>query len=274
MKTTTKIVLSLILFLFLLNLSVIIAVSFIDADKYERRYIVHTTSVSQENLIAIDVASFRTIRIDKEESNEVKNLNVSGTIRISPANDQETENKLLLPEELLKSTDITSSDDTLIIRLKPGVLYEQYVDERKGKFFLINDINYFVHTNTVDVICNMAEIKVDVRNITTEKINIHTYGNVEIDSCRVEFVEPDIQNNSGRFLLKNSQVNELRIDLDKIGRAWQIENCAIEVENLTGSGKHNVVLTNSEAKIMNWHPKNKDAQLTVTLKGDTASVLF
>jgi hypothetical protein len=46
------------------------------------------------------------------------------------------------------------------------------------------------------------------------------------------------------------------------------------VEHLTGSGTHRVDLPKSEAKIMNWHPKNKDAQLTVTLKGDTASVML
>ena len=83
-----------------------------------------------------------------------------------------------------------------------------------------------------------------------------------------------MRNSPNQFLLKNSQVKELNIDLDQIGNTWIIENCDIEVENLTGSNKHSVSLPKSEAKLMHWMPKNKDAQLTVTLYGDTARVEF
>jgi hypothetical protein len=76
------------------------------------------------------------------------------------------------------------------------------------------------------------------------------------------------------FLLTNSQAKELSIDLDQIEGDWQIENCDIEVKNLTGSKKHNVSLSKNEAKIINWIPKNQDAELTVTLKGDTAKIVF
>jgi hypothetical protein len=162
----------------------------------------------------------------------------------------------------------------MIIRLKQDKLYEEFIKNKDRKHLIINGANYYIHTNTVDIVCDLGGIQFDVRNITTDRIAIKGYGHVEIDSCRANLVEPYIQNRWGRFLLKNSQVNELRIDLDKIRSPWTIENCAIEVENLTGSSTYRVDLSKSEAKIINWIPKNQDAQLMVTLKGDTASVVF
>ena len=280
MRLTTKIVIGIIISIFLLSLCFIIGVSFIDTEKFERRFNVNQPSISQETIIAVDIEPYQTIWIDEEEYQEVKNIFLQGMIRINPVSKQEDTNKLFMPEALLQFVNIIYSSDTLIIRLKTDKLYERYVKNREeasffsNSFRIISGVNFFAHPNTVDIVCNVDRIKVDIRNITTDKIRIQTVGDIEIDSCQVEIIESYARKNWPSFLLKNSQVKELNIDLDQTGRSWKIENCEIEVENLTGSGNHSVVLPKSEAKIMNWIPKDKDAKLTVTLYGDTARIVF
>ena len=272
MKLTTKIVLGIIISIFLLSFCVIIGISFVDTEKYELRSNVKTSTIPQENIIAVDVEPYQTIRIDQVQIQEERNVYPSGTIRVKPITGEEEKNKLFLPEELLRFTEINSSNDTLIIRFKMDEFLDKYAN--RVKWITVSGVNISAYTNTVDVICSVSGIKVDVRNIVTDKINIHTSGEIEIDSCQANLIEPYMQNKSRRFLLKNSQVKILNIDLDQMGNTWQIENCDIEEENLTGSNRHSVNLSKSEAKIMNWIPKDKDAWLTVTLYGDTASIVF
>jgi hypothetical protein len=276
MKLTTKIVTGIIISIFLLSIGVIIGISFIDIEKYRQSYTgVSLPRISQENIITVEVEPYQTIMVDKELMNDKRDFNPFGTILIKPINEGE-KNKLFLPEELLRFTDITSSNDTLIIRLKMDELYEQHYpnkETKSGILYALDGANFFIHSNTVDVICNMYGIELDIRNMETDRIKINTYDDVTIDSCHTNLIKPTMSK-GGRFLLKNSQVKELNIDLDQIGYGWQIENCDIEVENLTGSGKHRTDLAMSEAKSMNWLPKSKDAQLTVTLHGDTAKVIF
>ena len=276
MKLTTKIVLGIIISIFLLSAGVIIGISFIDIEKYRQSYTgVSLPRISQENIITVEVEPYQTIMVEKELMNDKRDFNPFGTILIKPVINEGEKNKLLLPEELLRFTDITSSNDTLIIRLKMDELYEQHYpnkETKSGILYALDGANFFIHSNTVDVICNLYGIKLDIRNMETDRIKINTYGEVTIDSCQVNLIEPSMHRR--KFLLTNSQVKELNIDLDRIGYGWQIENCDIEVENLTGSGKYRTDLAMSEAKTMNWLPKSKDAQLTVTLHGDTAKVMF
>ena len=147
------------------------------------------------------------------------------------------------------------------------------VKERPGMGYILDGVNYTIYSNIVDIVCNINNIKVEIRNIKTDIIKIITQSEIFVDSCQANLIEPYMINNWRKFSLKNSQVKELNIDLDLM-RNWQVENCEIEVENLTGSGTHRVTQPKSEAKIMNWIPKNQDAQLVVTLLGDTAKVIF
>ena len=270
MKLTTKIVLGIIISIFLLSIGFIIGLSFIDTGEYSG---VSLPSISQENIISVEVAPYQTIRIDEELMQGEHDFSFGGTILIKPITNEGEKNKLFLPEELLRFTDIASSNDTLIIRLK---MDEQYLSDQKTNrrtLYALGGANFFIHPSTVDVICNLSGIKVDIRNMETERIKINTSGEVTIDSCQANLIEPSM-NRWWAFSLKNSRVRELTVDLDQIGRLGLIENCDIEVKNLTGSGNHRTDLSKSEAKTMNWIPKNKDAQLVVTLHGDTAKVMF
>jgi len=276
MKLTTKIVIGFILSIFILVLGFIIVFSFTDRVNYSWNS--EKLSISQENIISIDVEAYKTIWMDSEPSmcNEY-NVYPEGTISIKPVTVPNEENKLFIPKELTQIFNIISSNDTLIIRLKIKDLYDKYTENtsrNKHLFSGIGGFNLSVHTNTVDIISNLSGIKTDVRNIETDKIKINTPGDIYIDSCQADIIEPYMISNRKSFKLKNSQVKELNIDLDCMANNWKVENCGIEVENLTGSDSYKVELPKSEAKVMNWIPKNKDAKLNVTLRGDTARIVF
>ena len=273
MRLTTKIVLSIFLSLFLLSFCFIIGLKFVNKERGS-----NPPNLSQENMTAVAIAPYRTIRIDEiqKTSDEEYYIVPFGTFRLKPIINTEDGNKLYLPEELLQFTDISFSGDTLIISLKTDELRDKFFPEREtqSRHHTIYDVYFFMHTNTVDVICNLDGIQVEVQNIIADTIRINTGGNIVIDSCRANIIEPTMRRNWKSFLLTNSQVKELNIDLDKTGNSRQIRNCDIEVENLTGSGNHRTDLTKNEAKIMNWIPKDNDAQLTVTLHGDTTQIVF
>ena len=277
MRFTTKIVLGIFLSIFLLSLGAIIGFSFTDRVNYNWTS-KGKLSISQENIISVDLKPYKTIRVEKDlYPGDKYNIHLQGTLYINPITASDEKNKLFLSEELFQFSDIVSSNDTLIIRLQIKDLHEKYVANKPRKvshLYVIEGFNFYVHTNTVDIISNLNGVSIDVRNIKTDKININTYGNAYIDSCQTGVIEPHVRGWHKSFRLKNSQVKELNIDLDLMAGNWTVENCDIEVENLTGSGKYDVQLPKSEAKIMNWIPKDKDAKLNVTLYGDTARIVF
>ena len=272
MRLSTKIITGIILSIFLLTTSAIIGLSFIDTEKYERQIRTSDATVSQENIITLSVEPFQAIKISYAAKNQREHeIYPFGAMHLQPVMNEEDKNKLSLPEELLRFVDIASSNDTLIIRINMDKIHEQYrpsVMERP-----MSGVNFFINTSMVDVINNAENIKIDIQNMTTEAIHLQTNGSVYIANCQADIITPRMER-SGRFQLKDSQVRELNIDLDQMGRSWQIDNCDIEVENLTGSNRHNVNLPKSEAKIMNWLPKNADARLNITLRGDSAQVIF
>ena len=283
MRLTTKIVIGFILSIFILALGFIIGFSFTDRINYSRNYNTEDFNpnferfnISQENITLIEVKPYKTILLESEPDINNEYKYPQGTIFIKPANIPAEKNKLFIPEELSQFLNIISLNDTLTIRLKMKDLYEKYdaISQNKNSLFSIYEFNLSVNTNTVDINNNLSEVDIDIRNIKTDKVKINTSGKLNIDSCQVDIIEPHIRDEHKKFRLKNSQVKELKIDLDYMTSNWMVSNCDIEVENLTGSDSHNVELPKSEAKVMNWIPKNKDAKLSVTLRGDTARIVF
>jgi len=270
MKLTTKIVLGIIAAIFLLSLIFIIGFSFTDRvnENNERP----DDDISQENITPVEVKPYKTIWLDETRMSDEYNVHPTGNFKFRPLINPEDENKLFLPEELLQFADFISSNDTLIIRLKTKEIHDKYSEKKNEKKYLIRQIsgfNFSANINAVNVISNL-DIKIDVKNITTDKISINTRGEIVIDSCKADIIEP-ITN--CKLKLKNSQVKELNIDLDVMGN-FEVENCNIEVENLTGGKYHHVQQPKSEARTVNWLPKNKEARLQVLLLGDTARIVF
>ena len=277
MKLTTKIVLGIIISIFLLSFVFIICISFIDKENDMFNPNSRFKSISQENIISVDIEPFKTVFIYEELEQKRRNIFPGGTVTLQPVINENEKNKILLPEELLKFTGITSSNDTLFIWLKMDEVYEQHEEsisaiEKRGMAYALDGFNFYLHTNLVDIVCDIDKIKIDIQNIKTDIINVRSFGEISIDSCQANLIET-YSRHWKTTLIKNSKVKELSIDLDVI-KNWKTEGCEIEILNLTGSGKHSVLFTENTTKVTNWIPKNKEAQLMVTLHGDTARIVF
>ena len=92
---------------------------------------------------------------------------------------------------------------------------------------------------------------------------------LRIDSC--DFRSLSV-NNADNLDLVNSRIRYVYLDLDGM-RHWSAVHCQLDNEYLTGSREHYNEIQKGECSQMHWKPKNKDAQLNVTLKQE-ASVLL
>ena len=273
MRLTTKIVLGIILSIYLLALGLIIGFSFTDRvnNDWSRNH-ANRSTISQENRISVDVKPYNTIWLDLRHDYTIVMI---GTLHIKPIVNPEEKDKVFLSEELSQFVNIISSNDTLIIRLKEKELDDKYyIKNKKINHTLIDGFNFHVYTDKIDIINNVSNIKTIIQNVTADRMNFSSLGDIYIDSCQANIIEPEVRGSDKEFRLKNTQAKELNIDLDWMTYNWSVENCDIEVENLTGHADHDIQFPKSEAKILNWIPKNKDAQLNVTLFGDTARIVF
>lgn len=269
MKLTTKIILGIILSIFILSIGLIIGLSFKDRERYDHANSRHT--ISQENIIEINVAPYKVVHLRDLDNTNNYNTHSQGVLYVKPLQNESDKNKLSIPEELAPYIVTQSSADTLTIMVDMHKIDDAF---HKTNYFytVVSGVNMYLYTDIVNIKNDRNGTTTEINNIKTDHIKVNSCGSVHIHSCKAITVEPVIRNYND-FSLKESTVKYLNIDLDQIG-SWYVENCNIEVENLTGSNYNNVQLPKSEARVMNWLPKNKDSQLQLTLYGDTARVTF
>lgn len=271
MKTTTKIVLGIILSIFILAIGFIVGFSFTDR-KYHR-YNKYLVEISQENRKNIQVDAYKTIVLAMEPEQHDFCLYFGGELNLLPANDNGA-NNLSFPEELDGFFTADIVNDTLFIKIQTDKLCAKFDSIKHIELHRsITGIVFEATTNQIDVINGAFGINTNVKDVKTDKIKITTISDIYIENCKTDVLEPIMKIDHKIIKLKDSQVKKLNIDLDNMSQ-WSVENCEIEEENLTGSRRHESHFSKSEAKIMNWLPKNKDAQLSVTLSGDTTRIVF
>ena len=273
MRTTTKIVIGIILSIFVLFIGLIIGLSFI-GKKIEPQ----PNPTFSENMRSIRVNSYKTIQLDLEPmQQEVCNVFLSGKLSLVPMNGDNESDNFSFPEESSDFFTVNSVNDTLFIKINQEKLHAKFGVTGNRKYPVsVSGLVFELKTNHVDVINNIDNIGIEIKDIKTDKIRIKSEGGVFIENCKADAVEPQMINDSGfrDFLLKNSQVKKLNIDLDYMSN-WRVENCEIEEENLTGSrDDHHNQLQNSKVKTINWFPKNSDARLNINLPGNTTRIVF
>ncbi|MDR1381252.1 MAG: hypothetical protein LBJ47_07205, partial [Tannerella sp.] len=135
---------------------------------------------------------------------------------------------------------------------------------------LFSGINLYLHTSHVDVINKTRDIPTNIRNVMTDTVKVRSDGDIRIDSCDVRIIEPL---KAQFFKINGCRIGTLNIDLDLV-RKWSVENSRVGTENFTGSGRHEITLTDSHSERMNWLPKNRDSKLNITLRGDTTGIVL
>jgi hypothetical protein len=274
MKPTTKITIAIILSIFVLSLTFITGFSFTDRKNYHRTYGT-IVNISQDHQTGIETGAYRTVVLEREKEVEVKRIyHVFAVencgLHLNPVSAESEKNTLFIPDELLDFISATTCNDTLTIKIKVDELSGKYgANERTTVSF--TGINFYLHTARVDVINRLFEIPTFIRDIETDTVRVNSKGNVRIESCTVQVVEP-LKVRS--FKISDCKIRTLNTDLNFAGN-WKVERCQIETENLTGSGSHNItLLADDDTKRINWLPKNKDSKLNITLQGDTTGLVF
>lgn len=271
MRLTTKITIGIILSVFIISLATIIAFSFSDRKKYKSRFQSDMVAIPLDQKTGIDINSYQVIVLDKEQTDTEVNYywnTENCCLTFNPVTIENERNKIFMPEALSDFVTINIFDDTLTVKVNVEELRKKYLDTNKYNI-VISGLQFNLHTSAVNVVNKLNDVRTEIRNIETDNIDIKTSGDVTIYGCNTD--KAAIL--SGSLKIIDSKIKELNLDLDHM-RSWKIENCTIEVENLTGGNNHNIQQPKDEAEKINWLPKNKDARLNVTLYGDTSQIVF
>lgn len=267
MRLTTKIVAGIILSFFLLTITYIIAMSFTDRkDAYEHR-------ISSESKIGLEVKPYKTVKITCEPHESEGFFNLFGAFILQPKTTDDEANKLFIPEELSRFVVVESSGDTLVINVKMQEIKKAYFDNKALRSNRLFGADFNLYTTDIDVISDLPEVNIIVKNIETDQIKLNTSSYTLIENCKADLVEPSVSGRWKMLEVKNSHIKNLVMDFDKIGEWTLTNNTTIEVGNFTGSKDNSKMqFSNQTIRAINWHPKSKDSRLTVTLPGDTARI--
>jgi hypothetical protein len=267
MRRTTKITVGIILSIFALSLTFIIGFSF--TDRKNNRHLVSIANIPQEDRTGINTEPYRTVVLEREYSEHRVSAGENCGLFLNPVTTDDEGNRLFVPAALHDFISVETRGDTLAVRLKVDALFEKYREDGKHHI-LFSGINLYLHTSHVDVINKTRDIPTNIRNVMTDTVKVRSDGDIRIDSCDVRIIEPL---KAQFFKINGCRIGTLNIDLDLV-QNWKVEKSKVGTENFTGSRRHDIILTDNEAKNINWLPKNKDSKLVITLPGDTTGFVL
>ena len=285
MRLSTKIIIGIILSIFLLSLLHIISFSFTDRKHYQKIFLDRSIKIPQMDKTGINIESYRVITVaSKRSDNEggfyIYFTNEENGLFIQPAASTDEENSLFIPKALYDCISTKSNNDTLTLTINLDEVRDKYgtIDEANAKSnhslsssIPVSGFNLYLHTSNINVINQLNGVQTLISNIVAESIKISSKGDVTIDSCKANVIEPYSKR---KLNVSNSFAKVLILDLDEINN-WKIDNCDIEARNYTGGRpNHSITITGDESEKINWLPKNKEAELNLKFKGSAAKINF
>ncbi|MDR1222295.1 MAG: hypothetical protein LBL07_05375 [Tannerella sp.] len=274
MRLTTKIIIGIILSIFSIALLFIVCFSF-TGRKNRNHSNVKIIHLPQENQTGIELPPFRTVIIDEEpyESEEPHiTSGDNGSLYIHSIPEKNSPAMLFIPESLKDCVSTGMTGDTLNIKLKLLDLHNKHKSD-EYKHHAVFGINLHFIPSEIDIINKLRNLSIQIKNIETDTVKVNSYGDVSIDSCNADVITPVIRTGYKKLTVKNCRAKKINLDLDSNSH-WNIENCNIEEENLTGSRNHDMIRHRNESGKINWLPKNREAKLNITVQGDTTQISF
>ena len=274
MRLTTKIILSIIMSIFLISLTFIIGFSFTDRKNYNHSNVA-SIDLPQDNMTGIELPSLKTILIDEipfESNNHLYGITDKCSIFFDSIPANSSPGMLFIPSVLKDYISFNASNDTLTVKLNLRDLGNKYRSDEYA-FHSISGVNLYFTISNLDIISNIQLIPVNIKNIDTDSIKINSRGDIWIDSCKVQLIDPRIMDNYRSLKVTNCNIKRITIDMDNI-RNWNIENCVVEEEFFTGSERHNMFLHRNDSGTKKWMPKNKNARLNIEIQGDTTQFII
>ena len=219
---------------------------------------------------SISISSYKILKI--EELSKVSYGHTMGKLFVKPYKYAVQTGYFYFPNELLSMVTKRMSGDTLIIQLnydekKLDAIKEKYKCGRLNAFFHL----YTNPTSALSIRNEVNELDTELKGVSLSEAVVNSCSSIVVDSCNI-----DKLNLSGWYpsvCLQNSKINIFSLDLENLNN-WNVHNCQINEEHLTGNRDHAIRLPKSECKRMTWKGKTKDASLHVDLDSDKASISF
>jgi hypothetical protein len=275
MRLTTKIIIGIILSIFSIALLFIVCFSF-TGRKNRNHSNVNVIHLPQDRPAGIEPAPFRTVIIDEEpcepEEGHRMTFGDNCNLYIDSMAEKNSPERFLIPESLKDFVSAGTTGDTLNIKLNLWELHEKY-KSAGYEHHVVTGIDLHVIPSTVDIINKLQNLSIHIKNIGTDTVKINTCGDLSIDSCHVNVIDPTVRTGYKKLTVTNCHAKKMHLDLDN-NHHWNIENCHIEEEDLTGSRTHSITQHRNESVKINWLPKTKEAKLNITVPGDTAQIIF
>ena len=285
MRLTTKIIIGIILSIFLLSLVFIIAFSFTDRRHYEAINPNAKVDIPQEHKTVVKLASYRAIVFETEQT-DLDNpyfylLNSYNGLFVNPITTADAGNELIFPEELSDFVAVQANNDTLAVKIRIDEIRKKYLktDETKNiyhKGILMGipcvGLNLHLATSNVNVINRVSGLPIEVANFDTDSILVNSTGDVDILSCKVNFIKPVIADNKYSLHVRQSDIHTMNIDLDSVD-FYRFENCNIEVINYSSNRTRYINFDDKDTgkvKTVNWLPKKPKVELNISFKGKTS----
>lgn len=210
-------------------------------------------------LTQMDVSPFRVVNvsIDTGKLNK-RRVAVDGGLSVVQSVDGKS--KLSYPKGLEHYLSAVTENDTLYLKFK----ISDSNAKKQDKFFL--EISKMILTADSSLVAVQSEIPgffVKLEKLEADSVSLKAFF-LNVDSCR--FRSLSVQKTRS-LKLKNSCIHNTYLDLDSVS-GWSADSCKLENEYLTGSKRHYNDLKKGECRRMYWNPKNKDAELNITLEAE------
>lgn len=208
-------------------------------------------------------AEMNGVRAVKLYASDLREVWLAGAcVNLVPSGDEKI--RVTYPEsDYLK---VTQQGDTLIVCLD---LSSYNLPKQRDKHIL-SALQASSLQLTIEADANLAFISNTIPGMRThmgglqlDSLSTYTKGEkLQLDSCSVQVLRAGGDNTS--FVANKSTISHLYLDLDFLNN-WQVNNCVVDTEHLTGSGSHRNHLQKGECRQMIWTPKQENAELVVTM---------
>lgn len=266
MRLTTKLVIGIILLVFIASISAIVGLSFTDLPtRSHRMNEVRTNAVKYMDL---KVDTYKTVKIDIEPSSADVYRRQKGDILselyIENTRAGKSINTISVNQKMRNYLRVNVQNDTLYLKIDLVKLLKDNNSE------ILNEIVALkIYNDNADVDNRIPGLNMKITGMKGNDIKLSSEGTILVKESTFDKLECL----KGNIFLERVSLNYLNLDLDNV-HDWKVNDCKINEENLSGSRSHYIVTPKSETKVLNWHPKNKEANLNVKISGGNARLEF
>jgi len=283
MKRTTKIFIGVFGAVLLLSIFVIIYMSYLYDDKYNK-----SLKLEQKQIMISESSEYKVIIFETEEPVDLQDRyalakQLSGQIQIKKSGDGKKSGNFSMPEALCLFTKTTISNDTLRISLNHKELLSHYYNGWGISLSKLSGLDFTVYADSsVDMVNRISGIDILFKGLELDKVNAETYySSVVIDSCHFSRLST-LRMGSYLFNMEQSTIDTLDIGIDNdYLNIDNVKGCDINVMNLTelnkAGGHIYIEIPDKFCNTLNWYPKNKGSNLRLLVNStqtDSTKLIF